>query len=397
MDVMNNILTHSIVIVLMALTVNQSKGMVLGDTESKDSRTVAKAGADAIGSATALRQFRFYAYPLARNSLASMLSENQARQSFVTSMTGIPDLHNISVIEDNEKDTPISKKILFRCSGIRGDGAKIHTTFCRSILNSRSFPWHDDSTCIEPYLLEDYKRKTTDQSEKIDQHVYVTLYDVDWDKPFSLLQHHEPDCHFLSAELPNRGSETGVSLAYFIPSFCDVTTVGMGQKEKNWSEISEQDKWLYILKYGYLHIHTPPELKETFFERVFDRLDVEKWNFNQMKGYAYETLFKNNDFCCTLDAWDAGEEMRKRLMEEDAPSFEEKACQIWPKHYQKPLQLISPDALRFSNATKVEKTTREPHSLRFSYAREAFFMAKLSFTLNFASFVQGLFYSPSVE
>ena len=134
-------------------------------------------------------------------------------------------------------------------------------------------------------------------------YVYVTLIDSDWEKPFRLTEVYDNDPYFASHDFPNERSKRGRNIVYFISAFNQKKFPSL-QDPTYWSHASSQEKWIYFLRHGFMHLDVPLALRDTPFEKVFERLDLKTWNFEKIHDYLDDVLCQRNAFCYQPDAVD---------------------------------------------------------------------------------------------
>ena len=330
----------------------------------------------------------FYAYPLSGVALESIFSESLSCESFVTSLTQIPSLHKISVVEGSCL-TP------FHFKGQINENTFVEIYFLSHSV-TRIYKWDPSAVSYQAQknILYNYQNQPERKEEQKIMYVYVTLLDSDWEKPFRLSEIYEGLPYFFSEDFPEIGSKSGRSIVYFIPAF--VKKFLFLDDESYWTHASEQEKWLYFLKYGFMHLDVPPFFRGTFFERVFEGLDLNMWNSDKIKNHIDEVIRKRNSFCSTPEAFESGEAKRKELILTYPISSEQHLDQAWPEEYSLWMHRALGAGIDFYSYLRSEATAPKNFSSKgfpgVAYFQEIFFCSKLDLMIDLASFWQGLYH-----
>ena len=215
------------------------------------------------------------------------------------------------------------------------------------------------------------------------------LIDSDWEKPFRLAEVYDNDPYFASYDFPNERSKRGLNIVYFIPAFNQKKFPSL-QDSTYWSQASSQEKWIYLLRHGFMHLDVPPALRETPFEKVFERLNLKTWSFEKTRDHFEDVLRQRNGFCYASGALERGQEQRKKLLSsEHSP--------IWPQNYSEKMEYVLSAGIDFYNRLLDEESVPKVSSSSsfpvVPYFQDVFFQEKLNFMIYLASFWHG-FYHP---
>ena len=253
------------------------------------------------------RSFHFYAYPLTKYALDSILSDLMCCESLVRSLTQISDLHTISIVK-----APIPSLLpgdVFHFKGHQEDSTIGFAHFYNHVV-PRMFKWEETTASHQTQrILSDYQKQPETEEDQKTVHVHVTFLDSDWKKLFRLAEMYEGTPYFFIEDLPEMGSKNGRSIVYFVPAF-DQKKLPYWQDQTFWIQASSQEKWMCFLKHGYMHLDVPLPLRSTLFATVFERLALESWRFDKINGYINELMCKRNSFCDTPEELERGEVKR---------------------------------------------------------------------------------------
>ena len=335
----------------------------------------------------------FYAYPLTRCSLESIFSDSLSCDSFVRSLAQIPSLNGIYAIDEPGIPSLLSEGS-FHFKGQMQEDTIVYVHVYNHAV-SRMYRWEQTTASHQiKNILSDYQNYPGKELGQKILHVYITLLDSDWEKPFRLAEIYGGDPYFFSEDLPEIGSKNGRSIVYFIPAF-DQKKFPFLSDETYWTHASEQEKWLYILKHGFMHLDVPLPLRYTLFATVFDRLNFATWRSDKIRRHVDDVMNKRNSFCHTSDALKSGRAKRTELLLAYPTSFEGHLHHVWPEEYAIWMQRALSAGIDFYSylrqyEEKISKNPSSQESLTLAYFREVFFQAKLDLIIDLASFWHAL-------